>query len=173
MSPQYRRKTTEVISAHQWFGNGDHPDDNSEDGSEGDVVRYYRHPDRKGQDKCRRCGEIWDYHGWIEPRMVKGQKYWQEGATVCPGDYVVTEQVWTNGHPEYTVISQKLFNGPNGYELIPVTAQSIAEQITGEPKILAQSAWDAMDPEKQEALIKAGSGAGVLVIPDDMLYKED
>ena len=87
---KYRKKPV-VIEANQWFRNGDHPLDNSTkrvygeenfgDLSEGEVVRYYRHPSIGGDNKCG-CGEIMHYHGWID--TMEG------GHIVCPGDWVVT-----------------------------------------------------------------------------------
>ena len=86
-----RKKPLEV-QAHQWFANGDHPDDNQwlvqpENGSapflsEGAVVRYYRHPDVDGATPCTQCQEVMHDHGWID--TLEG------GHTVCPGDWIIT-----------------------------------------------------------------------------------
>ncbi len=96
------RKKPIVIEATQWFRNGDHPLDYSKthDGFdhgvlrqfppeerkanawEGDIVRYYRTPDMDGQTKCKHCGDIMHYHGWIE--TLEG------GHIVCPGDWIIT-----------------------------------------------------------------------------------
>jgi len=78
------------IEATQWFKNGDHPKDNSEeltgtDGpflSGGKVVRRYRHPNIDGQTKCDKCSDIMHNHGWIDKL--------EEGETVCPGDWIIT-----------------------------------------------------------------------------------
>lgn len=118
----YRKRPVE-IQAHRWFANGDHPDDYSRDhaspdgtvwtaqqrydqGAEGDVVRYYRHPPvdpntgeisasdnaiTLGQlrhcdtpTRFRRvdCEHLMHDHGWID--TLEG------GHTVCPGDWIIT-----------------------------------------------------------------------------------
>jgi len=88
--PKFRKKPVE-IEAHRWFKNGDHPEDNCRDIhdadgfyflSEGEVVRYYRHPDDDEKRKCQHCGTIMHYHGWID--TLEG------GHNVCPGDWIIT-----------------------------------------------------------------------------------
>jgi hypothetical protein len=81
------RKKPVVIEAHQWFKNGDHPQDgaNGEVGDvvwEGKVVRYYRTPSMDGQTICKHCAQIMHNHGWID--TLEG------GHIVCPGDWVIT-----------------------------------------------------------------------------------
>lgn len=96
------RKKPVVIEAHQWFKNGDHPDDYSKDhdgweggelrvftgaerkanGWEGDVVRYFRHPGVPGEQVCQHCGSTMHVHGWID--TLEG------GHNVCPGDWIIT-----------------------------------------------------------------------------------
>lgn len=96
------RKKPVVIEAHQWFRNGDHPLDYSKDheglengemrtfsgaeraanGWEGDIVRYYRHPDVDGATACQHCGGVMHDHGWID--TLEG------GHIVCPGDWIIT-----------------------------------------------------------------------------------
>lgn len=91
-----------TITADQWFKNGDHPDDyarvvqGTERGKlmrfspqhqrlhdwEGQVVRYYRHPDVSGTAACKHCGNTMHVHGWID--TLEG------GHIVCPGDWVIT-----------------------------------------------------------------------------------
>lgn len=91
-----------VIEASQWFKNGDHPLDYSvthvgfKDGDlvdiepaerkfkgwEGDIVRYFRHPQISGKTICKHCGQIMHVHGWID--TLEG------GHIVCPGDYIIT-----------------------------------------------------------------------------------
>lgn len=82
------RKKPVVIEAHQWFKNGDHPedecyyiDDKSPDRflSEGKVVR--RHC-INSDHKCEHCGRIMQEHGWIDTL--------ESGHTVCPGDWIIT-----------------------------------------------------------------------------------
>ena len=86
------RKKPVVIEATQWFENGDHPEDDctevlSLDGdttflSEGNVVRYFRHPDVAGDTACKHCGVIMHNHGWID--TLEG------GHIVCPADWIIT-----------------------------------------------------------------------------------
>lgn len=92
-----------VIEATQWFKNGDHPLDYVGDhhdfseaaavttytadyrraqGWEGDVVRYYRHPDVLGDSPCEQCGKLHHVHGWIDTL--------EQGHRVCPGDWIIT-----------------------------------------------------------------------------------
>lgn len=88
---KYRKKPI-VIEATQWFKNGDHPEDacwlvQPKDGSEpfpseGQIVRYYRHPRMDGQHPCKHCGVIMHWHGWID--TLEG------GHNVCPGDWIIT-----------------------------------------------------------------------------------
>lgn len=85
---KYRKKPV-VIDAVQWFQNGDHPEDYDRDADyeeaseccEGQIVRYYRHPDVSGLKTCQHCGRIMHDHGWID--TLKG------GHTVCPGDWII------------------------------------------------------------------------------------
>jgi len=98
------RKKPVVIEATQWFKNGDHPKDYSikhvsfgDDGNvereylpeerktnwwEGDVVRYFRRPDKTGGEVCALCGHTMHVHGWID--TLEG------GHIVCPGDWIIT-----------------------------------------------------------------------------------
>lgn len=88
--PKFRKRPV-VIEAHQWFKNGDHPEDNCEmipSGtappfqSEGKIVRYYRRPDVDGSRACEHCGKKMDDHGWIDTL--------EAGHNVCPGDWIIT-----------------------------------------------------------------------------------
>ena len=92
----YRK--TALIEASQWFKNGDHPDDHvgeitidlmsPEDRSkdyariEGLVVRFFRHPDIPGTQRCSQCNLKMHWHGWIDD--LEG------GHNVCPGDWIAT-----------------------------------------------------------------------------------
>ena len=88
------RKKPVVIDAHRWIRNGDHPDDYSKpykgvsveyrkaENWEGDVVRYYRHPEVPGDRECQHCGITMHHHGWID--TLEG------GHVVCPGDWIIT-----------------------------------------------------------------------------------
>lgn len=92
---QHFRKKPVVVTAAQWFKNGDHPDDNCEwiepDPNsttqfepflgEGKLVRLFRRPDLDGSAQ-HDCGHAWDDHGWID--TLEG------GHTVCPGDWIIT-----------------------------------------------------------------------------------
>ena len=98
---KYRKKPV-VIESSQWFRNGDHPRDytnpvdgfengelrefspeyQKERGWEGQVVRYFRHPDVQGNEPCKHCGQIMHKHGWID--TLEG------GHIVCPGDWIIT-----------------------------------------------------------------------------------
>jgi len=83
------RKKPVVIKATRWFKNGDHPLDNScpispEDPnlSEGEIVRYFRHPEVRGKSICGNCENRMNDHGWID--TLEG------GHIVCPGDWIIT-----------------------------------------------------------------------------------
>ena len=69
---QFRKKPV-VIEATQWFKNGDHPLDRCDKSTdaaprdiEGQVVRYYRHPDVPGESLCEQCGKPHHVHGWTD-----------------------------------------------------------------------------------------------------------
>lgn len=99
--PMFRKKPV-VVAAHQWFKNGDHPDDYSRtvldhtskpprefdaefqrrNNWEGQVVRRYRHPLVPGDRVCRHCNHLMKHHGWIDTR--------EGGHVVCPGDWIIT-----------------------------------------------------------------------------------
>ena len=96
------RKRPIVIEASQWWKNGDHPldyskrydefeygclrqfppDERKAAGWEGDVVRYFRNPDKTDERQCEKCGQIMHLHGWID--TLEG------GHIVCPGDWIIT-----------------------------------------------------------------------------------
>ncbi len=75
------RKKPVVIDAHRWFKNGDHPEDGPSR-VEGKVVRYFRHPDVRGDALCDACPGLIHDHGWID--TLEG------GHRVCPGDWIIT-----------------------------------------------------------------------------------
>jgi hypothetical protein len=94
MRMKFRKKPV-VIEATQWFKSGDHPLDYTErhDGRqspeyrrreswEGDVVRYYRHPQVSSDKTCAMCVNRMRDHGWID--TLEG------GHIVCPGDWIIT-----------------------------------------------------------------------------------
>ena len=86
------RKKPVVVTASQWFKNGDHPEDtnliaNAGAGepyiqAEGKVVRYFRRPDVSAAKVCDQCGSTMNAHGWID--TLEG------GHIVCPGDWIIT-----------------------------------------------------------------------------------
>ena len=78
------RKKPVVIEAHQWFRNGDHPEDGPtfNDLHEGKVVRRCRRPDIDGVLACSECGLPFHDHGWIDTL--------EDGHRVCPRDWIIT-----------------------------------------------------------------------------------
>lgn len=89
------------VECHQWFQNGDHPNDHLPMDtpnpttmdlnkysdyllSEGKVVKRYNHP-RIFNDPCVRCGNPMHKHGWID--TLESVNY---GQLVCPGDWIIT-----------------------------------------------------------------------------------
>jgi len=96
-------KKQSAVEATQWFKNGDHPLDYARDiqgiesgvmrvftgldcqtrGWEGQVVRYYRHPEVSGQEICKHCGSTMHVHGWLDTLD-------ENGLIVCPGDWILT-----------------------------------------------------------------------------------
>lgn len=109
-------KKPEYVEAHQWFKNGDHPHDYDqekvgfengelrtwtgaevkENGWEGQVVGYFRHPYVDGNSACIHCPHIMHDHGWIDGTL--------SGETVCPGDYILTLE-----SGEYRAIKPEIF----------------------------------------------------------------
>lgn len=88
-----------MIEAHQWFKNGDHPEDHEPFGDAGDseiarkryqdylrtegrIVRRFRHPEKNDHSKCDMCGNTMRNHGWIDTK--------EGGHIVCPGDWIIT-----------------------------------------------------------------------------------
>lgn len=96
------RKKPVVVTAFQWFKNGDHPNDydsplpsfqngrlssvpaehRREHNWEGEVVRYFRRPDVAGDSICSECMLPFNVHGWIDTL--------EDGHRVCPGDWIIT-----------------------------------------------------------------------------------
>lgn len=91
------RKKPVVVEAHQWFKNGDYPEDACEmiypDQNsttqftpflnEGQIVRYFRRPEPEfgGQKSCKECGQTMHVHGWVDTK--------EGGHIVCPGDWII------------------------------------------------------------------------------------
>lgn len=92
---KYRKKLL-VVEAYQWWKNGDHPNDYDNPSAdetaspayrktmnwEGDVVRYFRHPDICADFICKECWHHIQSHGWIDMK--------EDGHRVCPGDWIIT-----------------------------------------------------------------------------------
>lgn len=106
------------LEAHAWCRNGDHPQDACriitpepvEPGapavpflSEGEIVRYYRHPDDDGGRECGDCGHRMHDHGWID----QGAR----GRVVCPGDWIITVPLATQGLVAYFPVSPEMAAG--------------------------------------------------------------
>lgn len=174
----YRLKATDVIEAHQWFKNGDHPMDNSHmivpDNprdrheaflSEGAIVRRFRDPGFPGANTHGRCGQPYHDHGWIEPKLVHGMKTWEDGAMVCPSDYIISQRVWDGGRPQYSVVSAHSFE--HTYEA--VVDSRLVNQIAGLPDIYAASVWSQMGEDERNAVVEGTNGKGVLIMPDELL----
>jgi hypothetical protein len=62
-----------VVEAHQWFKNGDHPEE---------VVHYCRFSVER-RTLCAHCGQAMLKHGWIDASA--------DGFVVCPGDWIIKE----------------------------------------------------------------------------------
>jgi len=83
---KYRKLPVE-IEAEQWFevtydreaGHGYAPEDMPIYHLN---VGYYRTPECDGENKCKHCGIIMHYHGWID--TLEG------GHNVCPNDWIIT-----------------------------------------------------------------------------------
>ena len=84
-------KNSAVFVAHQWFENGDHPEDECvpvfDDPefptlTEGKIVRRFRRPEMD-ELICPSCGGVMEDHGWIDTH--------DGGYIVCPGNFIVTD----------------------------------------------------------------------------------
>jgi hypothetical protein len=95
-----------------WFKNGDHPLDYSVDAQEpdgqssmaernnweGEVVRYYRNPEVKGDTVCNECGKPFHEHGWIDTSayIVTNTVTSLAKGVVCPGTWIMSYS-WDEG----------------------------------------------------------------------------
>lgn len=97
-----------TLEATQWFKNGDHPNDyatdviglengemktftgtfRKENNWEGEVVRYFRHPQIAGELICPKCHQTMHVHGWIDQNFLACLK---DSNIVCPSDWIVTD----------------------------------------------------------------------------------
>jgi len=111
-----RFRKIHIYEAHQWYKNGDHPEDACEtltgaDGesflSEGKVVRRFRRPDVDGDSPCPECGEKFHDHGVTRA----GQLEFSVGGyhTVCPGDWVIKAAIGDTYYPENADYFQKIY----------------------------------------------------------------
>lgn len=111
----------------QWFKNGDHPEDYSRDlegiennelrvytgierkenGWEGDIVRYYRHPYVEGDQICIKCKCEMNEHGWIDNESKHPHCF-----AVCPGDFIIeiAEHVYYNFNSNDIMALQYIVN---------------------------------------------------------------
>lgn len=83
-----------VVELHQWYRNGDHPDDHTINRiNTGRVVgRHFSLADPEGVAKeiCKDCGEPLGKHGFLNQKLAI-----QHPTTcyvVCPGDYIHTHR---------------------------------------------------------------------------------
>jgi len=84
--PKFRKKPV-VVEAHQWFKQGDHPEDKchavrGELISEGEVVRRFNSCDDTTATQCPECSAYFSQHGFIDTK--------EGGHRVCPGDWIIT-----------------------------------------------------------------------------------
>lgn len=114
----YRCQTTgpngpeEIVEAHQWFKNGDHPLDRVGETEtdpvsgqsytilEGRIIRFFRRPDQSGDAPCPICGNPNHDHGWVD-----GQSFQHR---VCPGDYVVSKPNRVGYFPAQATLFERL-----------------------------------------------------------------
>lgn len=99
-----------VVEAHQWFKNGDHPEDRTINRiNTGRIVQ--RHP-AKGDPEdtntiCSKCGQVMGTHGLLNPQVHLNQL--SVNADVCPGDYIQTHRREDGRVIGYTVYNKQLF----------------------------------------------------------------
>ena len=132
-----------AAEAHRWRKNGDHPADNcrmitpnpasttqfAPFMSEGEIVRYYRHPCDDGKRECGDCGARMHDHGWIDQGMM--------GRVVCPGDWVVSLPLSTPGLVAYIPVKPDVFTATYEPAPEPLTASQLdrLRRMAGEDAI--------------------------------------
>lgn len=84
------RKKPMFIEAHQWFKNGDHPEDHADrnwpgEEREGLIVRRFNSSGVDSEVLCKICNNSISVHGWID--FDDG-----DGCIVCPGDWIITDE---------------------------------------------------------------------------------
>ena len=116
---KYRKKPIE-IEAHQWFKNGDHPEDDIDHKDrEGKIVRYFRRPDIDGKMGCGECGLTFHQHGWIDTSFKAPDA---TGHRVCPGDWIITGL-----ENERYPCKPDIFNAT--YDLVPTLSEKSFEYM--------------------------------------------
>lgn len=100
-----------VLEAHQWFRNGDHPEDRTINRiNTGRIVQrhelYRPHVDHN--ELCPTCSKPMGEHGKLNPQIHLWSE--NEDTEVCPGDYIVTHRDKNGRVRGYTVYRQALFN---------------------------------------------------------------
>jgi hypothetical protein len=111
--PMFRKKPVE-IEAHQWFRNGDHPDDYTSVPQyydtivmmqlmiEGRVVRRFNRPDVAGEESCEVCGLPYHKHGFLD-------MFDDKNPIVCPGDWIITCSIADSDHKMYYSSRRSVF----------------------------------------------------------------
>lgn len=105
-----------LLEAHQWFKNGDHPEDRTIHGL--NSGRIVQRPKLKHQVEidllCNICKKPMGIHGFINEQVYYRLK--GENQTVCPGDYIVTHRHDTTGrilgYTSYNRNKFEMFYGP-------------------------------------------------------------
>lgn len=182
MKYQTRPQKPHVFEAHQWFKNGDHPDDYKEPRQglengqmrswtgeeakkaldwEGAVVRRYRRPDVPGQMVCKVCNHKMDDHGWIDHGMGAGM-------SVCPGDYISTDPLNQYVYRSHTRQSfeamydlapeVKVYEHAQQYQKKPVVIEAI--QFTNETK---DKCWSFVTCNKTPVFDSQGRPAALMI----------
>jgi hypothetical protein len=135
------------VEAVVWNKNGDHPLDNTSiitegrfrgESTEGQVVRYYRHPSNNGDVNCAACGKLFHEHGWLDNGGV--------GQRVCPGNWVIMTVSGTT-----SAVSAAAF-AANYTELPPVVEVDENAEPTAEERAAFLAA--VSDSTQDETMIK-------------------
>jgi hypothetical protein len=145
---KYVRIQTEIIEAEVWLGHETrHP-----------QVEPYEPPNLKLNETHLKCKKRWVDHGFVDPVHVHGQRSWDDGALVCPGDYLIT-QPSHNGLPQFTVVTGHSFEH---------VYQKHDDELQ-RPLVMSELAWERLNREQQNEVIQGAHGAGVLIMPHGML----
>lgn len=107
-----------VLDAHQWWRNGDHPDDNSKrierwggrwissrraaELTMGEVVGFYAVPITNNPPRCGTCDKLVSSHGRL--KRSKQDPPQSDRPIVCPGDWIITHPPENpGGHKTYSL----------------------------------------------------------------------